>query len=70
MNFQEKSCYFCKNNVQYVDYKESEFLRNFINFQGKIYPRKKTGVCTKHQRSLAQAVKRARTMALLSATSR
>ncbi|HBA52468.1 TPA: 30S ribosomal protein S18, partial [Candidatus Azambacteria bacterium] len=38
MNFQEKSCYFCKNNIKYVDYKESEFLRNFINFQGKIYP--------------------------------
>jgi small subunit ribosomal protein S18 len=60
-----KQCYFCVNNWKNVDYKEANLLRRFINSYGKILPKKRTGTCSKHQRKLAIAVKRARVMALL-----
>jgi len=58
-------CFFCSQNIKYIDYKESEFLRRFISSQMKIIDPKHTGVCAKHQRKLAEAIKRARFMALL-----
>ncbi|MFH1661597.1 MAG: 30S ribosomal protein S18 [Candidatus Falkowbacteria bacterium] len=61
----EKQCHFCVNNIREVDYKDTQLLRKFINAYSKILPRKRTGVCSKHQRKLANAVKRARIMALL-----
>jgi small subunit ribosomal protein S18 len=61
----EKQCYFCQNNINEVDYKEEQLLRRFINSYGKIFPKKRTGVCARHQRKLAVAIKRARIMALL-----
>ncbi len=61
----EKQCYFCQNNIKEVDYKEIQLLRRFINSYGKIFPKKRTGVCSKHQRKLAIAIKRARIMAML-----
>jgi small subunit ribosomal protein S18 len=61
----EKQCFFCVNNIKEVDYKNTVNLRRFINSYGKILPKKRTGVCAKHQRKLANAVKRARVMALL-----
>ncbi|OGF31234.1 30S ribosomal protein S18 [Candidatus Falkowbacteria bacterium RIFCSPLOWO2_12_FULL_45_13] len=61
----EKQCYFCANNLKEVGYKDANFLRRFINFYGKILPRKRTGTCSKHQRKLAVAIKRARVMAIL-----
>lgn len=61
----ERYCYFCVNNVNQIDYKNQQLLRRFISSYSKIVPRKRSGVCSKHQRQLAQAIKRARIMAIL-----
>ena len=61
----EKICYFCVNGIKEIDYKNPQLLRRFISSYGKIMPRKRSGVCAKHQRKLARAIKRARIMALL-----
>ncbi|NCD00636.1 30S ribosomal protein S18 [bacterium] len=63
----KKECYFCANDLE-VDYKDVRTLRKFMNFYMKILPSKRTGVCSKHQRKLSTAVKRARVVALLAAT--
>lgn len=60
-----KQCHFCVNNYKEIDYKEAQILRRFVSSYGKIMPKRKSGVCSKHQRKLAQAIKRARIMALL-----
>ncbi len=65
-----KNCYFCLHNIQVIDYKHAESIRRFTSSYGKIVPRRKSGVCTGHQRKLAQAIKRARFMALLPYTTR
>ena len=61
----KKVCYFTKNNITYIDYKDVETLKKFISPNGKISPRRATGACAKHQREIAVAIKRARFMALL-----
>lgn len=61
----KKHCYFCVNNIEEVDYKDTKTLRRFINFHNKILSGKRTGTCSWHQRKLARAVKRARIMALI-----
>ncbi len=61
----KKYCRFLKNRIKYVDYKDPEFLKKFLNEQGKILPRRITGTSLKYQRKVAQAVKRARHLALL-----
>ena len=61
----DKACYFCVNNVDDIDYKDVYTIRRFTNIYKKILPRKRTGACSKHQRKLAIAIKRARIMALL-----
>ncbi|MBM3281522.1 MAG: 30S ribosomal protein S18 [Candidatus Harrisonbacteria bacterium] len=61
----KKQCFFCSQNLREIDYKESGLLRRFVSGQAKIIDTKFTGVCAKHQRRLAQAVKRARFLALL-----
>ncbi|MFQ5419705.1 MAG: 30S ribosomal protein S18 [Anaerolineae bacterium] len=64
-NFRRKKvCSFCVDKIQ-IDYKEADTLRRFTNEFGRIKPRRQTGTCTKHQRRLAVAVKRARHIALL-----
>ena len=60
-----KVCQFCTNKVDSIDYKEVDLLRRFVSDRGKIRPRRQTGVCAKHQRRLAVAVKRARHVALM-----
>ena len=60
-----KVCYFTKNNITYIDYKNVELLKRFISANGKIIPRRVTGTSAKYQRQLAAAIKRARQMALL-----
>lgn len=60
-----KYCQFCKDEVGYVDYKDEQMLRKYVTDRGKIKPRRVTGACTRHQRDIATAVKRAREMALL-----
>jgi small subunit ribosomal protein S18 len=60
-----KSCFFCKDKVEEIDYKNVNQLRRYISEKGKIRNRRITGACRRHQRQVAVAVKRAREMALL-----
>ena len=60
-----KVCYFTKNNIKYIDYKDVELIKKYISPNGKITPRRVTGTSAKYQRQLATAIKRARQMALL-----
>ena len=60
-----KSCSFCKDHIDYVDYKDVIMLRKFVSERGKIRARRVTGNCVQHQRDVATAVKNAREMALL-----
>jgi small subunit ribosomal protein S18 len=60
-----KVCAFCKDKSKEINYKDSAGLRNYISDRGKIEPRRKTGTCARHQRILAEAIKRARHIALL-----
>ena len=61
----KKYCRFKKAGIKYVDYKDAEFLKKFLNEQGKILPRRLTGTSQKFQKKVATAVKRARHLALL-----
>ena len=61
----KKYCRFKKNGIKYIDYKDPDFLKKFLNEQGKILPRRITGNCAKHQRALTVAIKRARHLALM-----
>ena len=61
----KKYCRFKKYRIKYIDYKDPEFLKKFLNDQGKILPRRITGTSLKYQRKVAKAVKRARHIALL-----
>lgn len=61
----KKYCRFKKSGIRYIDYKDPNFLLKFVNEQGKILPRRLTGTSLKYQRKVAQAVKRARHIALL-----
>ncbi len=65
-----KDCYFCKNKIEYIDYKDVALLRRFLSDRGKIRSARVTGVSPQYQRLLAEAVKNAREMALLPYTSR
>ena len=58
----KKYCRFKKNGIKYVDYKDPEFLKKFLNEQGKILPRRLTGTSLKFQRKVSRAIKRARNM--------
>lgn len=60
-----KVCRFCADSSLVIDYKEPKTLRHFITERGKIIPRRISGTCARHQRMLTQAIKRARTIALL-----
>ncbi len=61
-----KSCYFKQNGIKYIDYKDTELLKKFLNPHARILGKKRTGTSAKYQRMLAQAVKRARTRVVLS----
>ncbi|MCX6765743.1 MAG: 30S ribosomal protein S18 [Candidatus Moranbacteria bacterium] len=60
-----KICHFCDQKMDKIDYKDAYLLRRFMNSQGKIYPPRRHGTCSKHQRTLVRAIKRARIMALV-----
>jgi small subunit ribosomal protein S18 len=62
---QKKYCRFKKMGIRYVDYKDAEFLKKFLNEQGKMLPRRISGNSLKFQRKVAQAIKKARQMSLL-----
>ena len=61
----KKYCRFKKSGIKYIDYRDPEFLKKFLNEQGRILPRRITGTSLKYQRRVTQAVKRARHLALL-----
>ncbi len=61
----KRQCYFCVNTVDHIDYKDMNTLRRYISSFAKIVPRKRSGVCMKHQRGLSNAIKQARIMALI-----
>ena len=60
-----KVCSFCVDKVDHIDYKDAAKLRRFTTERGKILPRRISGNCTKHQRQVTLAIKRARNIALL-----
>lgn len=62
---EKKECWFTKNGIKYIDYKDADFAIKFLNEQGMIYPRRITGTSAKNQRKLSQAIKRARHLALI-----
>lgn len=66
----KKTCHFCANGILEIDYKNTQLLQRFLSSYARILPKRRTGTCAKHQRQLARAVKRARTMALLPYTNR
>ena len=61
----KKYCRFKQAGIKYVDYKDAEFLKKFLNEQGKLLPRRLTGTSQKYQKKVATAVKRARHLAML-----
>ncbi|MGB9710935.1 MAG: 30S ribosomal protein S18 [Thermodesulfovibrio sp.] len=63
--FKKKYCRFCAEKIDFIDYKNVKMLRGFMTERGKILSRKMTGTCSKHQRQLTRAIKRARSIALL-----
>ncbi len=65
-----KQCFFSQNNIKHVDYKDVELLKKFLNPHARIMGTKKTAVCARSQRQLAEAIKRARFMGLLPYLSR
>jgi ribosomal protein S18 len=62
--FRKKVCRFCANKAK-IDYKDADALRRYMTERGKILPRRITGTCAKHQREVAKAIKRARSISLL-----
>lgn len=60
-----KGCTFCAEKVSEISYKDAALLRRYLSDRCKIEPRRRTGNCAKHQRALAQAIKRARYLALI-----
>ena len=60
-----RTCVFCRDKVDHIDYKNVDQLRSFLTDRGKIQPQRRTRLCAKHQRQLAVAIKRARHLALL-----
>ncbi len=58
-------CYFCKKNIQEINFRDTDILLKYLSKSGKIKPRTKTGLCAKHQRETTTAIKRGRIMGLL-----
>ncbi len=59
------ACYFCQHNTKEIDYKDIDLLRHFISSSAKIKSKRKSGTCSKHQRQVKNAIKRARHMGFL-----
>lgn len=64
-NTKSKQCYYCVKNVEEVDYKDVQTLRRFISSYMKIAPRRRSGLCAKHQRKVSKAIKQARIAGLM-----
>ena len=61
----KKECYFCVEKIEKIDFTDERKLRRYITERGKIIPRRITGVCARHQRTLSRAIKKAREIAVL-----
>ncbi|MDD5292364.1 MAG: 30S ribosomal protein S18 [Candidatus Omnitrophica bacterium] len=61
----KRYCRFCKDKIDYIDYKDLHILEKMIGERGKIFSRRSTGNCARHQRKVAEAVKRARYISLI-----
>ena len=61
----KKVCFFCRKKIEDIDYKDPNSLRRYLGIWSKIKPAKDTGTCSKHQRRLTHAIKRARYLALI-----
>ena len=61
----KKVCRFCVEKIDDINYKDVRLLMSFISERGKIVPRRISGVCTPHQRRLAEAIKQARNIVLI-----
>lgn len=61
----KKYCYFCKENIDTIDYKNIGMLERYISDKGKIRPKRSSGNCVQHQKKVAMAIKRARVLALI-----
>ncbi|HLC38615.1 MAG TPA: 30S ribosomal protein S18 [Patescibacteria group bacterium] len=64
----KKYCFFCKNKIDEIDFTDAQILRKYLNFSGRIQPRTRTGTCSKHQKKLTKAIKRARQLDILNYT--
>lgn len=64
-NLKKRPCSFCIEKIEYIDYKNIELLSKFVSVHGKIQPSRITGTCSRHQRLLSTAIKRARIVALM-----
>ena len=60
-----KVCYYCAEKINIIDYKDTSKYKRFVSDRGKITPKRNSGVCAKHQRMLAMAIKRARFIGVL-----
>lgn len=60
-----KSCSFCIDKVEYIDYKDAAKIKRYLTEAGKIIPRRITGTCAKHQRMISTAVKRSREASII-----
>ncbi len=58
-------CYFCKKKIIEIDFKNADFLEKFVSASAKIRPKRKTNLCSSHQRKLSHAIKKARFLGLL-----
>ncbi len=65
IKFFKKSCVLCAKGIYHIDYKDVELLNDFIANNGRILPRRITGLCAKHQKMVTNAIKRARIVALM-----
>jgi len=63
--FTPKKCFFCKKKIETIDYKDSTLLNRYLTNWAKLKSGRDTGTCSRHQRLLAEAIKRARFLALL-----
>lgn len=61
----KKTCRFCEQRIEFIDYKDTKTLQRFTNSIGKIDSKKRSGNCPRHQRIIARAIKKARIMAML-----
>lgn len=68
--YRMKSCYFCRKKIDQIDFKDVALLSRYLTLWSKIKGSKESGVCSKHQRILTKAIKRARFLAILPYTSR